>query len=226
MSLMSDLVELSRHLQQERLFVSTEREQLQQLYDNVRQTSEKLLHVAWIARHQKSILNTCMAHGHDVKGINVRVKQTLFYIFYFFPKMFSNVLLFYYKLCIRNWYCSVFNYNAVFFFLCYQACGQSNELENTNFVDSYKHFSHHDSKFGDLLKFLWDNPVLVGQCIYEGEKTGSFNLERIVTTVTASIFGGCMFREDETAMLQILKLLTEMQVMHLVLDCCAVMYKA
>lgn len=158
---MSDLSELSQHLQQERLFVSTEREQLQRLYENVRQTSERLLHVAWIGRHQKSILRTCVSHGADAKAVDV--------------------------------------------------CGQSNELENTSFVDSYKHFSHHDSKYGDLLKFLWENPALVGHCILEGERAGLTSMEQIITTLIASVFGGCMFREDEVAILQILKLLTEVQ---------------
>ncbi|KAL8612814.1 hypothetical protein ACOMHN_033484 [Nucella lapillus] len=161
MSLMSDLAELSQHLQQERLFVSTEREQLQRLYENVRQTSERLLHVAWIGRQQKSILGTCMS-GSDTRPVDV--------------------------------------------------CGLSNEMENTSFVDSYKHFSHHDSKYGDVLKFLWENPATVGQCIYQGEKSGLPGMERIITTITASVYGGCMFREDESAMLHILKLLTELQV--------------
>ena len=93
-----------------------------------------------------------------------------------------------------------------------QVCGQCNELEDTNFVDSYKHFSHHDSKYGDLLKFLWENPTLVAQCIYEGEKSGGSAMERVISTITSSVFGGCMFREDETAMLHILKLLIDLQV--------------
>ena len=71
MSLTSDLAELGQHLQQERLFVSTEREQLQRLYENVRQTSERLLHVAWIGRQQKVILGTCGAHGSDSRAVDV-----------------------------------------------------------------------------------------------------------------------------------------------------------
>lgn len=97
-------------------------------------------------------------------------------------------------------------------FYLQQVCGRSNEVENTNFVDSYKHFSHHDSKYGDLLKFLWENPATVGQCIYEGEKMGFPGMDHVITTITASVYGGCMFREDESAMLSILKLLTELQV--------------
>ncbi|KAK7094714.1 GTPase-activating protein and VPS9 domain-containing protein 1-like isoform X2 [Littorina saxatilis] len=162
MSLTSDLAELGQHLQNERLFVSTEKEQLQRLYENLRQTSERLLHVAWIGRQQKAILGTCLTHGSDTKAVDV--------------------------------------------------CGRSNEVENTNFVDSYKHFSHHDSKYGDLLKFLWENPATVGQCIYEGEKMGFPGMDHVITTITASVYGGCMFREDESAMLSILKLLTELQV--------------
>ena len=83
MSLMSDLAELSQHLQQERLFVSTEREQLQRLYDNVRQTSERLLHVAWIGRQQKLILSTSLSHGHDARTVDVSEIVSLLMFFFF-----------------------------------------------------------------------------------------------------------------------------------------------
>ena len=78
MSLMSDLAELSQHLQQERLFVSTERDQLHKLYDNVRQTSEKLLHVAWICRQQKSILGLCVSRGSQAKQVDVSIVFLVF----------------------------------------------------------------------------------------------------------------------------------------------------
>lgn len=68
---MSDLVELSGHLQQERLFVSKEREQLQKLYENVRQTAEQLLHVTWISLHQKVLMKNRMSHNNDAKEIDV-----------------------------------------------------------------------------------------------------------------------------------------------------------
>ena len=53
MSLTSDLVELSQQLQQEHLFVTTERESLQRLFHNVSLLSERIFHTAWIARQQK-----------------------------------------------------------------------------------------------------------------------------------------------------------------------------
>jgi hypothetical protein len=52
-----DLVELSRQLKQERLFISSEKEQLQHLHASIGQRSEQLYHLSWIARQQKTILN-------------------------------------------------------------------------------------------------------------------------------------------------------------------------
>ncbi len=52
-----DLLELSRHLKQERLYVSSEREQLQTLNDDVVKTAEQLNHLAWVMRQQKLTLD-------------------------------------------------------------------------------------------------------------------------------------------------------------------------
>ena len=52
-----DLLELSRHLKQERLYVSSEREQLQNLNDDVMKTAEQLYHLAWVMRQQKLTLD-------------------------------------------------------------------------------------------------------------------------------------------------------------------------
>lgn len=78
MSLTSDLLELSRHLQQEYLFVTTEREQLQRLYHNVTILSEKLFHTAWIARQQKQNLQYFIDQGTNA-GENLEV--ALSYLF-------------------------------------------------------------------------------------------------------------------------------------------------
>ena len=48
-----DLLELSRHLKQERLYVSSERELLHRLHEQVLRTADELYHVSWITRQQK-----------------------------------------------------------------------------------------------------------------------------------------------------------------------------
>ena len=54
---MSELVELSRQLKQEKLFIGAERDQLMALHSAVVRSAEQLYHKAWIARHQKSALD-------------------------------------------------------------------------------------------------------------------------------------------------------------------------
>lgn len=54
----SDLLELSRHLRQERLYVQHEKEQLQELNQKVKLASEKLAHKAWVAHQQRENLDT------------------------------------------------------------------------------------------------------------------------------------------------------------------------
>ena len=55
---MVDLLELSRHLKQERLFVNAEKEQLQHLHSSVGNSAQKLFHLSWIVQQQKCLLNS------------------------------------------------------------------------------------------------------------------------------------------------------------------------
>ena len=61
-----DLLELSRHLKQERLFINSEREQLQSLNEDVAKAAENLYHVSWIARQQKLVLNKLILAHKDI----------------------------------------------------------------------------------------------------------------------------------------------------------------
>lgn len=61
-----DLIELSRQLKQERLFISCEKEQLQNLHASIGQKAEQLYHMSWIARQQKTNLNQLILADRDV----------------------------------------------------------------------------------------------------------------------------------------------------------------
>ena len=52
----SDLIELSRHLRHERLYVQHEKQQLSAIHERVKATSERLGHVSWVARQQRENL--------------------------------------------------------------------------------------------------------------------------------------------------------------------------
>jgi hypothetical protein len=51
-----------------------------------------------------------------------------------------------------------------------EVCGHNNQLEWTNFVDGYKYLGYQDSKYGEFLKILRENPVYLANCIDNGEK--------------------------------------------------------
>lgn len=92
-----------------------------------------------------------------------------------------------------------------------QCCSQANQLESLNFVDSYKHLSYHDSKYGEFLKFLVENASLLGQILYAADVNGVPNGQDIVRALMHSVFGNCVLQEDETSMLQLLKTLLDLQ---------------
>lgn len=94
----------------------------------------------------------------------------------------------------------------------FQVYSTNNQLEETNFVDSYKVFSYHDSKYGELLRFLYENPQILANVINEAEKVGGLNVQRMISLTVTSIFGNCIFPQDEQAVLCLLKTLLVCQV--------------
>ncbi|GFR79324.1 GTPase-activating protein and VPS9 domain-containing protein 1-like [Elysia marginata] len=92
----------------------------------------------------------------------------------------------------------------------------NNQLEATNFVDSYKVFSYHDSKYGELMRFLYEHPTLLAMLIIEGEErqaaSGEGNVAHIIGLTVTSVYGSCLFHEDEQAVLRLLKTLLDRQV--------------
>ncbi|XP_064650384.1 GTPase-activating protein and VPS9 domain-containing protein 1-like isoform X2 [Lineus longissimus] len=64
-----EVLDLIRHLKQERLFVNAEKEQLQQLNEQVIKTAEKLCHLAFIAHLQHSNLDSLVfSTGNEVRS--------------------------------------------------------------------------------------------------------------------------------------------------------------
>jgi hypothetical protein len=53
----TEILDLAKRLRQERLFVASEKQQLQDLNEKVMKTVEKLTHVSWISRQQRTNLD-------------------------------------------------------------------------------------------------------------------------------------------------------------------------
>ncbi len=162
MASQQDLLELSRHLKQERLYVSSEREQLQNLNDDVMKTAEQLYHLAWVMRQQKLTLDQLILGEKEATP----------------------------EVC----------------------CRRANNLENVNFVDGYKNLSYHESKIGDFLKQLRENPRLVALCLVLAEKNNTEVMQKLSRVVVSSLFGNTVMQEDQAMVLQLLKELIELQV--------------
>lgn len=92
-----------------------------------------------------------------------------------------------------------------------ECCAKTNQLESTAFVDGYKHLSYHDSKYGEFLKFLLDNPSFVGQILSVAEKNSVQSVQEVVKTLMQSVYGNCVLQEDEVSMLHVLKSLLDLQ---------------
>ena len=157
-----DLLELSRHLKQERLYVSSEREQLQNLNDDVMKTAEQLYHLAWVMRQQKLTLDQLILGDREATP----------------------------EVC----------------------CRRANNLENVNFVDGYKNLSYHESKIGEFLKHLRENPKLMASCLIVAEKSNMDTMHKLARITMSSLYGNTVMQEDETMVLLLLKELIDHQV--------------
>ncbi|XP_069121430.1 GTPase-activating protein and VPS9 domain-containing protein 1-like isoform X3 [Argopecten irradians] len=156
-----ELLELARHLKQEQLFVTSERSQLQKLFDEVKRVAEELYHESWVTREQKACLDSLIYSPQNVA-----------------PK---------------------------------ECCRRANHLQWTNFVDSYKHLSYHDSKYGEFLKFLRENSTLLAHCVETGEKSSNEYTQKVVPLLVSSVCGNCLLLEDEQIALQMMTTLAELQ---------------
>ena len=66
MALVLQLEELAWQLKKERLFINSEREQMQKLYEDVKKVAEAVYHVSWVARQQRANLENLIATVHGV----------------------------------------------------------------------------------------------------------------------------------------------------------------
>ncbi|XP_077987219.1 GTPase-activating protein and VPS9 domain-containing protein 1-like [Glandiceps talaboti] len=60
------LVDLAKHLKEEKLFVASEKAQLQRLNEEVTLTAERLYHVSWISRQQRQNLDSLVLGAADI----------------------------------------------------------------------------------------------------------------------------------------------------------------
>ncbi|XP_072286813.1 GTPase-activating protein and VPS9 domain-containing protein 1 isoform X3 [Pyxicephalus adspersus] len=90
-----------------------------------------------------------------------------------------------------------------------ECCQHAKLLEDTQFVDGYKHLGFQETAYGEFLNHLRENPRLVASCLVAGEKLNQENAQCVIHTVFTSLYGNCIMQEDESYLLQVLRYLIE-----------------
>ncbi|XP_031553053.1 GTPase-activating protein and VPS9 domain-containing protein 1-like [Actinia tenebrosa] len=87
-------------------------------------------------------------------------------------------------------------------------------LENAKFLDSYKAFGHLESKYGEFLKGLRENPRLLASTLAFVDRIKvNIDIRQVVRLVLNSLYGNCLLPEDENYVLMLMKSLMEFQIL-------------
>ncbi|XP_040178931.1 GTPase-activating protein and VPS9 domain-containing protein 1 isoform X2 [Rana temporaria] len=92
-----------------------------------------------------------------------------------------------------------------------ECCQHAKLLEDTQFVDGYKHLGYQETTYGEFLNRLRENPRLIASCLVAGEKLNQENAQSVIHTVFTSLYGNCIMQEDESYLLQVLRYLIEFE---------------
>ncbi|XP_043914272.1 GTPase-activating protein and VPS9 domain-containing protein 1 isoform X1 [Protopterus annectens] len=92
-----------------------------------------------------------------------------------------------------------------------ECCQHAKLLEDTQFVDGYKHLRFQETVYGEFLRRLRENPRLVASCLVAGEKVSQEHIQNVIYTVFTSLYGNCIMQEDENYLLQVLRYLIEFE---------------
>ncbi|XP_051165679.1 GTPase-activating protein and VPS9 domain-containing protein 1 isoform X2 [Leptopilina boulardi] len=158
-----DMMELAGHLRQERLFVSSEQQNLQSLNENVLFLSSDLAQQAWVTAQQRVNLNHLIVSRPDSTPAS--------------------------------------------------CCHRANILENSHFIDAYKHFRYQTClAYGEFLNCLRKSPKLLASCLVEGDKILPEAMQGIIQSLAAGLYGSCLFPEDKLLVLKLLRYLMLLQV--------------
>lgn len=91
-------------------------------------------------------------------------------------------------------------------------CQRADSLESTQFIDAYKVLSCQDvAVYGQFLHCLRSSPELLASCLVAGERLLPEAMAQVIQSLVAGLYGSCLLPEDKLIVLQLLRHLTEMQ---------------
>jgi hypothetical protein len=88
-------------------------------------------------------------------------------------------------------------------------------LDNAQFVDAYKGLGYLESKYGEFLKGLRENPKLLASSLAFVDRIKiNMDTRQVVRLVLNSLYGNCLLPEDENYVLMLMKSLMEFQILQ------------
>ncbi|XP_043276370.1 GTPase-activating protein and VPS9 domain-containing protein 1 isoform X2 [Venturia canescens] len=92
-------------------------------------------------------------------------------------------------------------------------CQRANTLENSNFIDAYKHLRYQAClAYGEFLGSLRKSPKLLAACLVEGDKLVPETMQTIIQSLSAGLYGSCLLPEDKMFVLRLLRELMLLQI--------------
>ncbi|XP_012287140.1 GTPase-activating protein and VPS9 domain-containing protein 1 isoform X2 [Orussus abietinus] len=158
-----DMIELAGHLRQERLFVTSEQQNLRTLNEKVLYISSDLAQQAWVTAQQRVNLNRLIVARPDCTPAS--------------------------------------------------CCQRANTLENSHFVDAYKHLRYQTClAYGEFLGSLRKSTKLLASCLVEGDRVAPEIMQSVIQSLAAGLFGSCLLPEDKILVLRLLQHLMFLQI--------------
>ena len=186
----SDLLELSRHLRQEKLYVQHERDQLRELNGQVRRASERLAHTSWVAHQQRQNLDglALSAPSRDQQSSPAAA---------FCQK--ANLIE---RTAFQDAYRHL-GHHEVSDILIWAEKKSTQHLIYFDFVLQIV--------YSEFLRALRSKPHLLAVCLAAGDKQGLPQVSDAVSAIFSGLYGSCLMPEDERLTLQLLHHLMQMQ---------------
>ncbi|KAL2750898.1 receptor-mediated endocytosis protein 6 [Vespula maculifrons] len=92
-------------------------------------------------------------------------------------------------------------------------CYKANTLENSNFIDAYKHLNYQAClSYGEFLGALRKSPKLLASCLVVGDRIVPDTIQGIVQSLAAGLYGSCLLPEDKILVLKLLRHLMLLQI--------------
>ncbi|XP_066584150.1 GTPase-activating protein and VPS9 domain-containing protein 1 isoform X2 [Prorops nasuta] len=92
-------------------------------------------------------------------------------------------------------------------------CQKANLIENSNFIDAYKHLRYQAClSYGEFFDAFRKCPKLLASCLVEGDRIMPEGMQNIIQSLAAGLYGSCLLPEDKILVTRLLRHLMLLQI--------------